>query len=323
MAGQTQQQRNDFGKGSTNGQQAASAQTSAPPRASDLEALFERSKDLFAKVAAKHITPERLIKVALMARSRNEKLKLCTPESFLQCVLQAAELGLEPSGTYGGVHLVPRKNTKNGTHECTLVVDYRGLVELARRSGEIAAVEVGAVYAGDYFAFERGLTPALVHRPLIQGDRGDLLGFWAVVLYRDGGKTFEVMRRDEAEAIRDKVPYWQQGPWGSHFEAMGKKTCIRRAMNLAPKSPEYRRALEIEDAQTVDGELVQARPALTEATGIQVDFSRQSRASKVAADLRGRTVDAPPAAEAEQPKPEPEPGRAEPPPPTDNDGPPF
>lgn len=325
MAQQTQN-RNDFKNGNHQGGKPP-PQTSAPGPsgggAKSLEALFEQSKDLFAKVAAKHITPDRLIKVALLARSRSEKLKLCTAESFLQCVLQAAELGLEPSGSYGGAHLVPRKNTRAGTHECTLVIDYRGLVELARRSGEIATVEVGAVYSQDYFAYERGLNPILVHRPLIRGDRGELLGFWAVVLYRDGQKTFEVMRKDEAEAIRDEVPYWQNGPWASHFEAMGKKTCVRRAMNLAPKSPEYRRALEIEDADVVEGHVVPPRSELPEQTGIQVDLSAQSRAAKVAAELKAQRGAAP-TAEASAASSQSQPAEAdEPPPPTDDDKPPF
>ena len=327
-----QQKQNDLrgGQASPAGQRPqTSAPQGGPGAPADLEALFEKSRDLFEKVAQKHITPDRLIKVALLARAGNDYLKLCTAESLLRCCLQCAELGLEPSGTYGGAHLVPRKNGKTNNWECTLVIDYRGLVELARRSGEVVLVEVGAVYEQDGFVFKRGLNPVLDHEPRLTGERGALVGYWAVVVYRDGSKTFEVMRLDEVEAIRDAVPYWDKGPWKNHPVAMGKKTVVRRALNLAPKSKEYRRALEIDDdAETVDGEVI--RRELPAATGIQVDFSPKSRAEKVTADLKAQRGEPPaqpqsaPAPAAQTTRREPDPHADEEPPlPGDSDKPPF
>lgn len=314
---QNGQQRNDLSGGAPK-QQPKKSPPKAPPEMdspSDLEGLFNRDTVIqrFKAVAAKHIDIEKLIKVALMARSRQFTLAKCTSESFLRCVLECAELGLEPSGKYGGAYLVPRKNkwlTEKAGHdvyECTLVPDYRGLARLAMQSGKVEAVEADVVYANDFLAFSRGMKPNLEHRKLLVGDRGDPVGAWACIYYRGGRVTFEVMRWDEITKIRDKVYDWQKGPWNDWPDRMACKTVVKRALNLAPTSKRARRAIEIDDAHELEGAVVEGKvtqqraelPSATEGSAMGAAFEeqlKQSKASRVAAELK-RTAAPVPAAQ--------------------------
>lgn len=259
-----------------------------------LEEMFSKYRGALEQVAQGHITPDRLLKVALMARSRNHSLKTCTAGSFMRCLMESAELGLEPSGIYGGAHLVPRWNSKISRNECTLVPDYRGLVELARRSSLIEAVEADVVYANDFFAYERGLKPVLLHKPILVGERGEKLGAWSVIFYKSGRTTFEVMRWDEIEKVRNGVYEWQKGPWGSWPERMGLKTVVKRALNMAPRSKALARALEIDGASDAAperelNEVPTERPALQSSTGVRVDFAAPTKAQKLRDELRQRS----------------------------------
>ena len=114
-----------------------------------LKAALERSLPNIRDIAAKHLTPERLVKVVLGAASRTPLILDCTPISVVKAVLQAAELGLEPGSSLGEFWLVPFKNGKTGQREVQGIPGYRGLISLARRTGEIANLYAEAVYEGD------------------------------------------------------------------------------------------------------------------------------------------------------------------------------
>lgn len=206
--------------------------------------LIERMKPQIARALPKHMDPDRLARVAMTVLRQSPQLGQCTPESFLGALMTCAQLGLEP-GPLGHAYLVPYGR------EVTFVPGYRGLLELARRSGQIKTIAAHVVKQHDEFEFELGLEPKLVHRPALR-DRGDTTHVYAVVHYRDGGYDMEVMSRDEVEAIRGRSRAGKTGPWVTDWDEMARKTVLRRLAKRMPMSVELAQALAQDERVRVD-----------------------------------------------------------------------
>jgi recombination protein RecT len=200
--------------------------------------------------AAAGIRPERLKLVALSAFTRTPALWTCDPISIARAIVEAGQLGLEPTGLMGGAYLVPRGD------QATLLVGYRGLVMLAKRSGEVQRVEARVVRARDAFDYGYGLEPYLHHVPSRDADPGEFTGAYAVIFYRDGSRQFDYMSIAEIEDIRKRSSSPTRGPWVTDYAEMCKKTPLRRLMKMAPLTVEVAAKLD-----EIDPEVVQAAPA--------------------------------------------------------------
>ncbi len=132
------------------------------------------------------LTPERFSRMVLTAITKTPKLGECTPQSFIGSMLTAAQLGLEPNTPLGQAYLIPYGNS------CQFQIGYKGLLELAHRSGEIKTLEARCVYENDEFNIEYGLNPNLIHKPTFV-NRGELIGVYAVYHTVNGGYAFEFM----------------------------------------------------------------------------------------------------------------------------------
>lgn len=194
------------------------------------------------KAAPKHVDARRLQRVALTAITKNPALLKCDRASFATAVLQAAELGLEPSGALGHAYLIPYGA------ECQLIVSFKGMVALARRSGEILSIEARAVYERDTFSLSYGLTSNLEHTPYLDGDSGPLRFVYAVAKLKDGGVQFDVMSRSQVDAIRARSRAGKSGPWVTDYDEMAKKTVVRRLFKMLPVSVELAEVFEKDDA---------------------------------------------------------------------------
>lgn len=159
--------------------------------------------------------------------------------------MQCAQLGLEPSIGLGQAYLLPFRNNKKGITECQFIIGYRGMIDLARRSGQMVSLSAYAVYEYDEFDYELGLHPNLTHKPSQESDRGKLTFVYAVANLKDGGVQFEVMSRAQIDAIRaqSKAGKTAYSPWATHYEEMAKKTVIRRLFKYLPVSVEMSKAV--------------------------------------------------------------------------------
>lgn len=195
---------------------------------------------------ARHTTPERLVRVACAALSRQPQLMNCTKESLFLALTNCGQLGLEPN-LLGSAYLVPYKNFKTGKTEAQFIPGYRGLIDLARRSGEISSIESHPVYEKDYFEFELGLQPKMIHRPYLgDEDSGKLRFVYALAVLKDGSKQLEVMSKRDIELIRGRSKAGTSGPWVTDYSEMAKKTVLRRLVKYLPLSVELTEALEKE-----------------------------------------------------------------------------
>lgn len=210
-----------------------------------VKGLLEAMKGKMAEVLPKHMTAERLVKTALIAVNKTPKIAECSQTSLAQALMTAAELGLDVSGTLGSAYLIPYGNT------CQLIVGYRGLIDLARRSGNIVSIEAHVVHAADTFAVRLGTDSVIQHVPNFAGDRGEVVAVYAVAKLRDGGLQFDVMTRDDVEKIRAKSRAGKAGPWVDHWNEMAKKTVVRRLCKYLPLSVEMEKAMQLDaDAET-------------------------------------------------------------------------
>jgi len=208
-------------------------------------------KAQMALALPKHVTADRLARVALTEVRKNPALERCDQASFLGALMTCAQLGLEPGGPLGHAYLVPFENRKKGVMEVQFIVGYRGMIDLARRSGQIISIEARPVYEGDTFEVSFGLESNLRHIPDFDNPnrvQPDKLRFvYAVAKLKDGGIQFDVMSRREVEAVRAQSRADTSGPWVTHFEAMALKTVLRRLFKWLPISVELATAIEADE----------------------------------------------------------------------------
>lgn len=199
------------------------------------------NSDLFrgeiARVLPRHLTPERMVRIALTAIRRTPKLQQCSQDSFFKAMLDLSAWGLEPDGRRA--HLIPYGN------ECQLIIDYKGLVELAMRSGQIATIHADVVCENDDFDFNIGRITR--HRIEFRMDRGEVYAAYCIVRFKDGAEKCEVMSRIEIEAIRKRSKAGKSGPWVTDWNEMAKKTVFRRCSKWLPLNAEIRDAFDRDD----------------------------------------------------------------------------
>ena len=185
------------------------------------------------------ITPERFTRIAVSAVSNNPMLAECTPKSFVAALMNAAQLGLEPNTPLGQAYLIPFKNNAKGVVECQFIVGYKGLIDLAYRSGDVKSIQSHVVYENDEFEYSYGLDSKLHHVPA-DGDRGNPVKVYAVFELVNGGYGFEVSSIADIRRHAQKYSKsFNNGPWQTAFEEMAKKTALRAVLKYAPIKSDF------------------------------------------------------------------------------------
>jgi recombination protein RecT len=197
--------------------------------------LSEKAMSAIATALPEHLNPQKMARVVITAVTRTPKLLECRPETVMNAVIEASQLGLMVDGVLGHGYLVPYKTT------CVFIPGYKGLLDLARRSGEIAWVNARVVYQNDEFDFGFGMEPRLNHTPArsLGKEPGPMIAAYGIAKYKDGEFHFEVMYKDDIEAIRKRSRAGNDGPWVTDYEEMARKTVIRRLCKYLPMNPEY------------------------------------------------------------------------------------
>ena len=196
--------------------------------------LLAAQRDKIALALPKHLTPERMLRVASTAMERTPQLLECTPESLVRSIVVSSQLGLECDGVLGEGALVPYGKT------CQFIPMYQGLVKLARNSGEIEDVYADVVYEGDEFSLERGLHPDLKHKPKFETE--NIVGFYAVAVFKSGYAKYEYLPKAKVDSVKARAKA-KAGPWVTDYEEMGKKTAVIRLTKLLPKTAELQQAV--------------------------------------------------------------------------------
>ena len=222
----------------------------------ELGAYLEQKKQVLRRIAPKGADVDKIVSLAMFEAAKNERLLQCSPQSVYMALAKACQLNLVAGGVLHRAHMVPIWNSKRRTHEAELWIDYTGLMELVRRSGEIANFVARVVHEGEdfqhYFDLEDG--EVLQHRPNYDGDVGAPKLAYAVCFFKDGQRQVEVMRKDQIEKIRDNSRSGGSGPWKTHTEEMWRKTVIRRICKYLPLTAEAKTVLTYDTSADITGQ---------------------------------------------------------------------
>lgn len=198
-------------------------------------------REQFARALPKHLSPERFCRIAITALTRTPKLQQCTQESLMKCLLDLSAFGLEPDGRRA--HLIPYKD------QCTLIIDWKGLAELAMRSGIIAKLHADVVCENDVFEFNLG--EVVTHKIDFRKPRGEPYAAYALAQTKTGEVFAAVLSKDEIDAVRKRSRSGDSGPWVTDYNEMAKKTAFRRLAKWLPLSADFRDAQDRDDETEV------------------------------------------------------------------------
>lgn len=248
-----------------------------------LKDMLVSYKNQMAAALPKHLNADRMLRIVMTEISKNPKLKECTPASFIGSVLTCCQVGLEP-GPLGKAFLIPYKNSRlskesgNDVYECQFQIGYKGLVELARRSGDIRRISAHEVCENDKFEYCFGLVEKC-HHVMAEGDRGAYKGAFVVVEFKDGSYQFDYMPVAEINKARDRsssysnwVRFGKKGDlpiWETDYGEQAKKTVFKRLSKYLPLSIEVQEAIAMDDeadygtqraSLIIDGEIEKKAP---------------------------------------------------------------
>ena len=246
----------------------------------------------FQLAAPRGVEAAQLVRDSLTCLRTVRNLDKAEPKSVLGALMTAAQLGLRP-GVLGHCWPLPFWDGRDKCFKAQLVIGYQGLVELAHRSGKVSSLIARTVYENDpAFDVDYGLSDNLVHKPLINGDRGKPIAYYAGVKLTTGGHAFYVMGHDEMALYRDKYAPKNKagaivGPWRDEFQGMAHKTCVRQLAKWMPKSTELATAIEVDGAVRVD--LSPTTPAAEAA--VHVEIGEQPDTDVVAGEVVPESTD--------------------------------
>lgn len=194
--------------------------------------MIEKQRTGFALALPENYSADRFTRVAITALKTNPKLASCEPMSLLGALMLSAQLGLEPNSPLHEAALIPYGN------QVQFIIEYRGLLKLVWNSGQIKFLDFDKVHENDEFIYSKGFNPEFIHKPLLKGDRGAVIAYYAQAELKSGGKVIHVMTKDEVIQHAKKFSKsFSSGPWKTDFDAMAFKTVLKQlADKKLPKS---------------------------------------------------------------------------------------
>lgn len=249
---------------------SGAGQVATAPRKDPVGDLIAKLTPQIKMALPAGLNPERVARIALTELRQNEKLAeaaVSNPLSFAGAMLRASTLGFEVGNGLGHAYLLPfEKRRKEGNQwvtvsiETQLIIGYRGMIELARRSGQIESLYAVEVYRGEIFEVELGLSNDIKHKRDFSVDTSpdNVVAVYAVAKLKGGEVQFEVMGRNQIEAIRARSKSKDNGPWVTDWAEMAKKTVVRRLFKYLPVSVEVKtssqtRSISLEQIANDDG----------------------------------------------------------------------
>lgn len=269
-----------------------------------IQGMLEMATKRMGATVPAHLRGERFIAIGQNLVKRNPKLSQCTPESFVGAMLAAAELGLEPLG--GKCYLIPYNNKYTGKMEAQFQIGYKGLVDMFYRHASALKIDAHAVHANDVFDFEYGSNAGLKHKPPKKGERGAVIGYYALATIK-GESLFKYMTVEECRnhglrytKMKSGAQFSPDSMWNKDFDSMAKKTVIIQLMKLLPQSSEVMQAVEADEtSREWKGEGM----ALDLPTDKAIDIEYEVKETKVNTAEVKEAVEKKVAPEAEKPAP--------------------
>lgn len=236
---------------STEGELTAQNTQQAPAQRPLDQQIHAMSQEFQRALPAGGAEATQLVRDGLTCLRTTRTLANCEPATVLGGLMTCAQLGLRP-GVLGHAWLLPFWDKHTRTHRAQFVIGYQGYVDLAFRSGLVTSIDAHTIHSGEYYQVKYGLHPVLEHTPVLDGDPGTPIAYYATVHLTNGGEVFRVIPHTEMLEHRDKHAMNQNGPWHDQFDAMAHKTCVRRLSKYMPKSSHFATALAADETVRTD-----------------------------------------------------------------------
>lgn len=248
----------------TNAKQALSKKANNKPAPQDnVRNLLMSMKGEINNALPQYLPAEKFVRTSLTAINSNPKLLSCSPQSLLAAVMNSAQLGLEFNTPLGEAYLIPYGN------QVQFQIGYMGLLKLAHNTGQFKRITAKEVHENDDFDIDYG-TGEIKHKPVIVGESGEVIGYYAVYETKDGGRDSFYMSKEDAEAYGRKFSKsFNSGPWKTNFDAMAKKSCIIQVLKYAPKAIDKP---ELGQAMAYDNQVFKSSNTDSETGGITYDI---------------------------------------------------
>lgn len=229
--------------------------------------MLEKNRGAIMATLPRGFNYDRMCRTVINAISTTPLLAKCTPASLFLSTVRGFSLGLEPNGPLAESYLVPFWNSKKNAYEAQFMPGYRGLQNLARRSGDLDEMYSNVVCEKDRFEVHAGTERKIVHVPDYTKDRGKPVCYYAVFRLRTGSFDFEVMSMEEIDKVRRSSKASEKGPWVDWPEEMAKKTVMKRLLKRAPMSIELADAVRLDNAAATG----EASGDIIDVEGIEID----------------------------------------------------
>lgn len=247
----------------TNAKQALSKKTNSKPAPQDnVRNLLMSMKGEINNALPQYLPADKFVRTSLTAINSNPKLLQCSPQSLLAAVMNSAQLGLEFNTPLGEAYLIPYGN------QVQFQIGYMGLLKLAHNTGQFKRITAKEVHENDDFDIDYG-SGEIKHKPVLIGESGDVIGYYAVYETKEGGSDSFYMSKEDAEAYGRKFSKsYNSGPWKTNFDAMAKKSCIIQVLKYAPKAIDKP---ELGQAMAYDNQVFKSANTDAETGGITYD----------------------------------------------------
>ncbi|WKB49116.1 recombinase RecT [Lactococcus lactis subsp. lactis] len=247
-----------------------------------------------------------LVTSALTAVANNYQLKDATPVSVYTSLMKAAALNLTVDPNLGFAYLVPykRKFKENGqwvnVTEAQLQIGYKGLVQLALRSGQIKSVNTGTIYESEFKGYNKITGEFTIDETIIPDeDKDEVAGYFAYVQLVNGGESKQFSRKKQIEYFAKKYSKAysydldnnkKSSPWSTEFNAMAEKTVLKQVLKFVPMS------LEMQEAVSIDENDMKWAKRVDEETGLEIpdqqqieNFDKDDYAAKKMEELKAQS----------------------------------
>lgn len=235
--------------------------------------FMDKLKPQMALALPKHLTADRMARLAMTAFSSSAQLQNCEPKSIAASIMTAGQLGLEP-GINGAGFLVPYGRT------CTFVPGWKGLVDLVSRSGR-GTVFTGVIFKDQEYTFLDGARRDLIiHNETDLDDPADITHAYAIGWVKDASMPIiELWRVTKITKHRDKynkvgTKHYSYRDW----EMYARKVPLLQVLKYMPCSIEVSNAIAISNA-------AESGRGATIENGIVIDMDDQPTTSSQAGNV--------------------------------------
>ena len=203
-----------------------------------IQQMLNLTEKQFGLALADTIDTGKFIRVAFNEIRRNPGLQKASWPSLAGALMASAQLGLEPGGPLGHTYLIPYKD------EVQLIIGYKGMEQLAYRSGLVASITARVVRQGDDFDFRFGSDEYIHHLPKA-GVGGEVTHAYAIARLVTGGQVMVVLFREDIDRRKGRSASGDnaKSPWATDYDEMARKSAIRALFRDLPASTETQRAL--------------------------------------------------------------------------------